>query len=166
MISDKIYKIGTLIQINNKNLVILMNNIKSKEGDLKIIDINNIENNYSPIKNKYPYVLLKNCIISLQTKEDPNNYIYLCATEKLKVYQKNGLLAININISNKSILEDFFDFDNFEINSMTLHERQNNDNNIYFTHFLIGGNIYSNEFEIRLIKIMYFNGRGKDCLSF
>ena len=50
MISDKANKIGTLIQINNKNLVILMNNIKNEEGDLKIIVIDNIENNYFQIK--------------------------------------------------------------------------------------------------------------------
>ena len=49
---------------------------------------------------------------------------------------------------------------------MTLYERQNNNNNKYFTHFLIGGNIYSNEFEIRLFKILFSNGKGKDCLSF
>ena len=168
MISNKTYKIGDLTQINNKNLVILMNNIKNEEGDLKVIVIDNIGNNYFPIKNNYPYVLLKNCTISfsLQAKEDPNNYIYLCATEKIKDYQKNGLLGININIHNKSILEDFYDLYNFKINSMTLYERQNNNNNKYFTHFLIGGNIYSNEFEIRLFKILFSNGKGKDCLSF
>ena len=146
-----------------------MANIRNEEGVLIVKDINNFKNNYTPIKNKFPYALTKTNIISFQSKENSNNYIFLCATQKLKDYQKNGLLAFNINIEMPpiiSILENFHDTDNFKINSMTLYEREKNDNKKYFIHFLIGGNTNSYEFEIRLFKIMFLDLSGKDCLCF
>ena len=141
-----------------------MDNINDEEGDLIIIDIDNKENKYISI-NKYPYVLSKNSIILLQTKENPNNYIFLCATKKLKDNQKNGLLAFNINIEKpfyKGILESFYDINNFRINSMTICERGNNDNEKNSALFLVGGNIDSYDFEIRLFKIMYLDGNKND----
>ena len=168
-ISDKAYKLGLLMQRNNKNIAILMDNIGNEEGVLIVKDINNIKNNYTPIKNKFPYALTKTTIISLQSKENPNNYVHLCATQKLKDNQKNGLLAFKFNIEMPPfipILENFHDTYNFTINSMTVYEKENNDNKKYFTHFLIGGNTNSYEFEIRLFKIMFLDGNGNDCLCF
>ena len=164
MISKKAYKIGILIPVNNKSFVILMENAKNEEGCLKILDIDNFKNNFIPI-NKNPYVLSKNCIYLLQIKEYPNNYIFLCATEKLKNYQKNGLLAFNINIESNKVIQFFYDTYNFRPNSITLYERGNNNNENSFAYFLVGGNIDSYyKFEIRLFKVMYLDGNGEDCL--
>jgi hypothetical protein len=63
-ISDHAYKTGVLMEMNNKIKVILMDNIdnidnnvsniinKDKEGKLEIIDIDNINDNYTPKKIK------------------------------------------------------------------------------------------------------------------
>ena len=162
-ISNKTYKIGKLIQKNNKSIVILMLNINNDEGYLRIIDIDNNINYYIFIKNIYPYNLSENSIILFQTKENPNNYIFLCSTEKLKDFHKNGILALNINLdnlSNKAILELFYDTNDFRINSMILYERGNND---FEKYFLIEGNSDSYDFEIKLMKIKYSDGK-RDCL--
>ena len=162
-ISKKAFKIGKLIQKNNKSIVILMLNINNNEGYLIIIDIDNNINYYILIKNRYPYNLSENSIILFQTKENPNNYIFLCSTEKLKDFHKNGILALNINLdnlSNKAILELFYDTYDFRINSMILYERGNND---FEKYFLIGGSSDSYDFEIRLMKIKYSDDK-RDCL--
>ena len=131
-ISDHAYKTGVLMEMNNKIKVILMDNIDNidnnvsniinndKEGKLEIIDIDNINDNYTPKKNKNPYNLLKSSIVLYK---NPKNYIILTATLKMKENQKNGIFAMIVKALNKPVFEYFHDMKNYKINSMTLYER-------------------------------------------
>jgi len=151
------------IDINVSNII-----NKIKEGKLEIIDIDNVNDNYISQKNKGLYNLFKNSIILFKAKESPN-YIFLTPTVKMNENQKNGIIALNLNIKkslNKSIFEYFHDMENYKINSMILYERQNNFNEKYFTYILTEGNNDNNEFEIRLYKIIYSNDIGEVCFSF
>ena len=56
---------GEIIEIKNFKLAILINNKEDeRKGILEIIDINNIQNNYTLNENKYIYVLSNNWIIN------------------------------------------------------------------------------------------------------
>ena len=177
-ISDHAYKTGVLMEMNNKIKVILMDNIDNidnidnnvsniinndKEGKLEIIDIDNINDNYTPKKNKNPYNLLKSSIVLYK---NPKNYIILTATLKMKENQKNGIFAMIVKALNKPVLEYFHDMKNYKINSMTLYERQNISNEKCFIYILTEGNNDDNELEIRLSKIIYSNDKGEVCFSF
>jgi hypothetical protein len=139
---------------------------KDKEGILKIIDIDNTSNNYTPKENKYPYNLSSNSIVLFKANGSPN-YIILTSTLKINENQKNGIFAMNIeNALNNSIFESFHDMKNYKINSMTLYERQNISNEKCFIYILTEGNNDDNELEIRLSKIIYSNDKGEVCFSF
>ena len=171
-ISEHAYKTGVNTEMNNKIIVILMDNIdnnvsniinKDKEGKLELVDIDNINDNYMPKKNKNPYNIFKSSIIIYKNQ---NIYIILTATLKIKENQKNGIFAVIVNALNKPIFEYFHDMQNYKINSMTLYERQNISNEKCFIYILTEGNNDDNELEIRLSKIIYSNDKGEVCFSF
>ena len=161
-ISDNIYNIGEIFEINNNIYVILINNIENK-GILEIIDKNNIKNNYKPNESNYLYTLSKSCIIVFKTNEDSNNHICLCAAKK---ENKNGILAINITLPLNKSFEYFKEIKNLEISCISSFKNEKISKRKSFTYFCIGGINVNNKVEISLNKIIYLDGQGKNCLSF
>jgi len=87
---------------------------KIKEGKLEIINIDNINDNYTVKINKYPYNLSINSIVLFKS---PTNYIILTSTVKLNENQKNGIFTINLNIENRlnKPIEYFYDMKDLKL---------------------------------------------------
>lgn len=156
---DKKYDLGAIIEINNHKISILI--IKN---ELKIFDINNIQNQYERIEINYNYNLSNNCIVSFKTKKDSNNHIFICALKSNK-NKKNRILILNIRLPvHKSIEEIFIDIGNFQIICMCPF-KLNNEEEECCSHFLIGGINKDNEVEIYLYKIKDSDEKFKNSIS-
>ena len=148
-ISDKIYDLGTEIEINKNKTIILID-----KNNIEIIDINNTKNYYKRKESNCYYVQSRNCIASFKTKEDSNSHIFICATKKTNDEQKNGILALKIGLPlNNGILEVFEDTNDLEITCMSPF-KQNIEEEAFSPYFLLGGINENNEVEIRLNKII------------
>lgn len=165
IISKNTYSIGVITETNSLQIVIFIDNDKTKnQCIIEIFDINNIKNAHKIIYNNYLYTLSKNCIASFKALENSDNTIILCVAKK---EDKNGIYAHNIGLPfHKKIIEFFKEIYNLEIICLSPFRKGNIKEEKYFIYFHVGGININKNVEISLYKIKYLDDQGKNCLSF
>ena len=181
IITTKTYKGG--IKINDKAVALTSNSILS-EGEDKLIIYNIESKKISNTIEGYSFTIsINNLTLIPMENLKKENKILLCACKKYSKNQKNGILLVNLDLSdNKRIENEFFETDNFEVycfcpillignknkNHGIINEEYKKKINIKDTDFFfVGGfDIDKREGQIKLFKIHYGKNIWKTTIEF
>ena len=163
-ITEKTYRGG--IRINDKTVALTSNSILNN-GEDKLIFYNTKSKKISNIIEGYSFNISINNLALIPREEiKSNNKILFCACKRYNNNKKNGILLINPNLGdNKSIKNEFYDTDNFEVycfcpilkfeNNLEINNK-NKINKIDTEYFFVGGfDLEKREGKIKLFKIIY-----------
>ena len=163
-ITEKTYRGG--IRIDDKTVALTSNSILNN-GEDKLIFYNTKSKKISNIIEGYSFNISINNLVLIPREEiKSNNKILFCACKRYNINKKNGILLINPNLGdNKSIKNEFYDTDNFEVycfcpilkyeNNLEINNK-NKINKIDTEYFFVGGfDLEKREGKIKLFKIIY-----------
>ena len=96
------------------------------------------------------------CLFNIEEENKKNKDILLCACKKYNSDGKNGIMAVDIQDKEKDISNNFFDFDNFEVNCFCQIGKSQNFEMDKTNYFFAGGfDINKRLGIIKLLKLIY-----------